>query len=1025
MLSRIIHGAVQGRIAVVLLCITLIILGISHLQNAPMDVFPEFAPLKIEVQTEAPGLSTEDVENLVTVALEQAVNGTPGLKTLRSKSVLGLSSVVMLFDEGVDIHKARQFVQERIALASTKLPAVAKSPVILPPLSSLSRVLKIGVTSKTLSQMDISSTVITTVRPKLMSIPGVANVAVWGQRDKQLQVMIDPERMRARKVSLQQVIKASGDTVVVDSGGFVETPNQRLPVTYDVVKPTPETLGQAIVDLRNGIPIRLMDVADVRIGTPSPIGDAIINGVPGILLIVEKHPNANTLAVTQKIEAALNQIKPGLGDIEIDSTIFRPATFVERAISNLKHAFLAGVLLISLIIVTFLNNKRAALISLVAMPLSVLAAIGILTYLNIPLNTMVIAGLVIALGEVVDDAIIDVENILRRLKLNKKNGDRIPRIKVIVDASLEVRSSVIFATVIVVLVFLPVFFLSGIAGAFFKPLALACILAISASLMVALLVTPALSYMLFAGAQLSGSEKPSKVAVWMHERYAPMLKNLLAKPKLSISIIGVSLAVAAAMSCRFGSEFLPEFQETDLLMHFLERPGASVERMHDITIRASNELMAIPGVRNFGSHIGRAEVADEVVGPNFTELWISIDPQVDYKSTVAKVKGVMQKYSGLYTDVQTYLKERSKEVMSGTSASIVVRVFGPDMSQLRRTADEIKMMMADINGIADLKVESQVLVPQIQIRVKSDQAQRYGLTSGEIKRIATTYLKSLKVGEVYEEQQRVDVVVWSKEEQRSDINSIREIPIDTASGLQLRLKDVADVLVTPMPNEIKREAASRRLDIMANVQGRDVGSVAKIVEAKVKALSFPRGYHPEFLGEYVAQREASQRLWVLTAIILLAIALILYADFKTIRHATIIFLTLPFALVGAVIGVSLSGSMLSLGSIVGFVAVIGIAARNGIMLISHYRHLETKEGVPFGENLILQGTKERLIPIIMTASAAALALLPIIIGGPKPGYEVEYPLAVVVVGGLVSSTLLNLLLLPSVYLKYGKSFKAA
>lgn len=1018
MLSWLVSTSLQLRAVVAVLCVVLLVVGARAITTAPLDVFPEFAPPKVEIQTEAPGLSTEEVESLIAVPLENALNGTPGMTTIRSKSVLGLSSVVLLFEEGTDLHQVRQYVQERVAAEATRLPSVARPPVILQPLSSLSRVLKIGVSSKTLSQRDLSVLALWTIRPKLMAVPGVANVAIWGQRDRQLQVIVDPDRLQAYGVTLDQVSKAAADATVLDAGGLVDTPNQRIAVRHRSAVFTPEDLGRTVVDFRNGAPLQLADVADVVIGSPPPIGDAIINGGPGLLLIVEKQPEGNTLEVTRRIEEALADLRPGLQDVEIDSTIFRPATFIERALDNLSRALLIGCALVIVILIAFLFDWRTALISLTAIPLSLVAAVLVMTGLGMTINTMVLAGLVIALGEVVDDAIIDVENIVRRLRLNRAAGNPETAFNVVLHASLEVRSAVVYASLIVTLVFLPVFFLDGIAGSFFRPLSVAYVLAIMASLLVALIVTPALSLMLLTGERGQHAEAP--LARVLRQGYARLLAPLVGRPALAFGLLAASFAGSGLAALRLGQEFLPDFQETDFLMHFLERPGTSLEAMDRVTINASHELLAIPGVRNFGSHIGRAEVADEVVGPNFTELWVSIDEGADYKATVRKIQGVMDRYAGLYCDVQTYLKERSKEVLTGTSASIVVRLFGPDMETLRHKAKEVEQVIGRISGVTNLKVEPQVLVPQIEIRLRPEVAERFGLTAGQLRRSTTTLLRGTKVGEIYEGQKRFDVVVAGAAKLRTDPAALREIPLDTPSGARVRLGQVADLAVVPMPNEIKREAASRRLDITCNVQGRDLGAVAEEIEAKVRELPFEREYHPEFLGEYAARRQASRRLYSLCALALVGIVLLLYIDFQSWRLTALVALTIPFALVGGVIAVFLTGGTLSLGSLVGFVTVLGIAARNGIMMVSHYRHLEENEGEAFGAALILRGAEERLAPILMTALATGLALLPLVIAGNRPGHEIEYPLAVVILGGLTTSTALNLFLLPPLYGAFGR-----
>ncbi len=1017
MLTWLVASSLKLRVAVLAICVVVVVVGIRTADRAPLDVFPEFAPPLVEIQTEAPGLSATEVEELVTTPIENALNGTAGVKTIRSKSVLGLSQVVLLFEQDADIIRARQLVQERLATESRQLPAAAKQPIILQPLSSTSRVMKIGVWSEKLSQRELSILALWTIRPKLMSIPGVANVAIWGQRNKELQVLVDPNRLRAAGVPLDDVTKATRDSVILESGGFIDTPNQRIAVRHLPAVADPSDLNQTVVGFRDGAPIRLGEVAEIVEGSPPPIGDAVINDGPGLLLIVEKHPWGNTLDVTHKVEEALASLEPGMKDVHIDHTIFRPATFIEKSIGNLTHALLLGCCLVAVILIAFLFDWRTALISLTAIPLSLLAASTALYYSGASINTMVLAGLVIALGEVVDDAIIDVENISRRLRLNWALPEPESAFRVVLNASLEVRSAVVYATMIVVLVFLPVFFLDGLSGTFFRPLAKAYVLAILASLLVALTVTPALSLMLLGGRLRARAEAP--LTTWLKRHYREVLPALISRPRWAIGFLLAALSVTAATTFSLGQEFLPNFRETDFLMHWVEKPGTSIEANTRITTQASKELRSIQGVRNFGSHIGRAEVADEVVGPNFTELWISIDDDVDYDATLAKIEAVVNGYPGLYRDVQTYLKERIKEVLTGAGASIVVRVYGPDLAVLRAKAKEVEKAMADVPGVMNLKVEPQVLVPQIEVLPRPDDLARFGLTPGHIRRVTTLLLRGQKVGEVYDGPKRYDVMVWGTPRWRTDLSSVQALPIDLPNGTQVRLSDVADVAIVPTPNEIKHEAASRRIDITCNVKDRDLGSVARDVEKNVSALPFDREYHPEFLGEYMARQKSTQRLYWLSLLALAGIAILLYTDFGSWRLTGIALLTLPFALIGGVAGVLLTDRVLSLGSLVGFVTVLGIAARNGIMLISHYRHLEDVEGMRFGRDLVLRGAEERLSPILMTALATGLALLPLAISGNKPGHEIEYPLAVVILGGLVTSTMLNLFLLPALYLRYG------
>jgi CzcA family heavy metal efflux pump len=1015
MLTWLVSTSLKFRVVVLALAAVMLVVGIRNAAHTPLDVFPEFAPPLVEIQTEAPGLSAEEVESLVTVPLENAVNGTSWLKTMRSKSVLGLSSVVLIFEPDADVTKARQLVQERVAAQGRDLPAAARPPVILPPLSSMSRVLKVGVSSKTLSQQDLTVLAMWTIRPKLMSIAGVANVAVWGQRDRQYQVNVDPDRLRAHRVTLDAVARAAADATAVDAGGWVETPNTRLPVRHRSPIETPDDLARAVIP---GTALRLGDVATVEFGSPPPIGDAIINDEPGLLLIVEKQPWGNTLEVTRNVEAAIDALRPGLKDVEMDSTIFRPATYIERALGNLTHAMLVGCALVVAVLVVFLFDWRTALISMTAIPLSIVAAALVLYYRGGTINTMVLAGLVIALGEVVDDAIIDVENIVRRLRLNSAAGNPESPFAVVLHASLEVRSAVVYASLIVILVFLPIFFMEGVAGSFFRPLAMSYVLAILASLLVALTVTPALSLLLIRG---NPRAHESPVAGLLKRGYRAVLPWFVTRPAWSIGILLLSFGLAILAASRLGEEFLPDFQETDFLMHWVEKPGTSLDASRRITVQASKELRAVPGVRNFGSHIGRAEVADEVVGPNFTELWISIDEDVDHASTLAKIQEVVDGYPGLYRDVLTYLKERIKEVLTGASGSIVVRVYGPDLATLRAKAKEVEAVMLKVPGVSSPKVEAQVLVPQIEVRVRPAAMDVHRLTAGQVRRQVTTLLRGSKVGEVYQDQKKFAVVVGGVERLRTDVSSLRGMPLETAAGGHVPLGDVAEVAIVAAPNEVKREGASRRIDITCNTSGRDLGAVARDVEAGVRALEFPLEYHPEFLGEYAAREASTRRLYALAGLAMLGILLLLYVDFQSIRLTMLVFLTLPFALVGGAFAALLSGGVLSLGSLVGFVTVLGIAARNGIMLVSHFRHLEREEGVPFGPGLVLRGAEERLAPILMTALATGLALLPLVLNGEQPGQEIEHPLAVVILGGLITSTLLNLFLLPPLYALFGRS----
>lgn len=1019
-MKNIIAFALRQKWLIVLSSALLLVIGSRVIRTTPMDVFPEFSPVLVEVQTEGPGLSTEEMETLVTLPIEYALNGVRGMKTMRSKSVQGLSSVVAIFQEGTELMGARQLVQERLLTLTGQLPSTVKTPVILSPLSSLSRVLKVGITSDKLSQTELTTLVRWTVRPKLMAIPGVANVAVWGQRDRQLQVLLNLKTMKDLRVTLDEVLRAGQGALVPASGGYLDTPNQRLSVTHRPWVTNAADLRAIPVAMRFGTSITLGQIAEVREGHQVPIGDAVINDVPGLLLIVEKQVGANTLEVTRNVEKALDQLKPAMPGVSVDGTIFRPATFIEMSLGNLNKALLWGCVLVALILISFLREWRVAFISLTAIPLSLMVAALTLHYWGMTLNTMIIAGLAIALGEVVDDAIIDVENVLRRLKLNQDLPEPLPAWKVILEASLEVRSAVVYATIIVLLVFLPIFFLDGISGTFFRPLATAYILAVSASLAVALIVTPALCLLLLPKSHATMERPEARWVAKMKGGYAAILRGLFRYPRRLLAALALLFVGTAASVSLLGEEFLPHFKEYDFLMHWVAKPGTSLEAMVRTTERVSKELRAIPGVRNFGSHIGRAEVADEVVGPNFVEHWISVDPAVPYDQTVAAIQSVVDGYPGLYRDVLTYLKERIKEVISGGGGAIVVRLFGPNLEGLRERAHRIETELSRINGVAQLQVEQQVEVPQIEIAMKPAAAVAQGVSAGEIRKAANAILRGLKVGEIVHDQKVIDVVFWSDADARNSLEKIRGLMVDTVFGGKVSLGSVAEVKISPTPNVIPHENTSRKIDISCNANGRDLGAVARDIEGALARLDLGPGYHAELMGEYAVRQASQRKLALLSLLSLVGILGILLLDFRSPRLALLVFASLPFALVGGIAAAFVGGGVLSLGSLVGFVTVLGIAARNGVMLISHYRHMEEEEKQEFNAEMIVRGSQERLVPILMTAAATAFALFPIVIGGNIPGHEIEHPMALIIVGGLFTSTLLNLFVMPVLALHYAK-----
>ncbi len=1029
MLRAIVGTSLRFRFLLVALGVALVYFGAVRIKELPVDVFPEFAPPRIEIQTICLGLSPGEVESLVTVPIETVLMGVPGVDILRSKSVDQLSSVLLILKQDADELTVRQLVTERVAGITHALPTWAAPPHMMPPLSATSRVMKIGITSADKSVMDLSMLAYWGIRNKLLGVPGVANVAIWGEQLKMLMIEVDPERLAKHNVTLDEVQEAVSDSLDVGllrysggahigTGGFVEMPNKRMALRFMQAGVTPETLAKVPVDTRKGVPLLLGQVADITWAAPGMVGDSIINDGPGLMLIVEKFPWGNTVDVTKGVEAALEAMKPGLPGIEIDTTIFRPATYVEDSIGNLSHALLLGCVLVVLVIVAFLYEWRTAIVCILAIPLSLLAAGLVLSMTGNSVNTMVLAGFVIALGVVVDDAILDVENIMRRLQQYRREGSTRTTASIIMEASLEVRAPIFNATVIIVLAVIPVLFLEGLTGAFFRPLIQSYALAIFASLVVAMTVTPALCLILLDRAKLS--EKESPLVVWLRHHYVRILTPMTRSPKFGYGLVAVVAAAGIGAYPFLGHSLLPDFKERDFLMHWVTDPSTSHPEMLRITTRASKELRAIPGVRNFGAHIGQAFLADEVYGIYFGENWISIDKSADYHKTYNTVQEMVDGYPGLYRDLQTYLKERIREVLTGSSDAIVVRLFGPDLNVLRDKAEDVRVALTGIPGLTRVNKELLVEVPHVEVELKLDVAQKYGLKPGDLRRAMATLMAGEEVGDIFVGGRTHDVQVWAKAKNRHSVKAVEELLIDTPLGARVRVAEVAHVRVVPTPNSIRRENGSRRIDVQAGVAGRDLAAVAKDVQAALAKVPLPLEYRAVLQGEYTELTLSRNRLLIFTVLAAIGVLLVLQASFGSWRLAILNFLTLPATLVGGVLAVLMTQGIISLGSLVGFLTVLGIAARNGIMMVNHFQHLERYEGESFGIDLVLRGATERLRPILMTALTAGLAILPLVIYGDLPGHEIEYPMAVVILGGLITSTLLSLFVLPALYLRFGR-----
>jgi CzcA family heavy metal efflux pump len=1027
----IVAGSLSYRFLVVAAGALLMAFGIATLPSTRVDVFPEFAPPRVVIQTACLGLSTSDVESLVTVPLEQAFNGVDGLDDMRSKSVPQLSAIELIFDPDVDELHARQLVQERMTAVSATLPTWAAPPVMLAPVSATGRAVQIGMTSRDHSLIQMSMSAYWTIRARLLAVPGVANVALWGERLQMMQVQVDPPKMKAQHVALDQVMEATADAVdsgllrfstgsVIGTGGIIETPNQRLSVRNVLPIVTPADLARVPLRTADSIggAVHIGDVARVVEDHQPLIGDAVINDQPGLLLVVEKLPWANTVEMTRGVEEAVRSLEPGLPGVQFDTTIFQQANFIQAAIHNLTQALVLGFVLVVVILALFLFEWRVALISILTIPLSLMATLLVLHWQGQTINTMTLAGLVIALGAVVDDAIIDVENIVRRLRQHRLTGGEGSTASVILHASLEVRSPIVYATLIIVAAAVPVFLLHGVTGAFFRPLALSYTLAIVASMVVAMTLTPALALLLLRNTAVE--RRASPLVRVLQRSYIAVLSRIIGRPRAAYAGFAAVTVLGLAVAPLLGQSLFPAFKERDFLIHWVSQPGTSAAEMQRTTIDVSRRLRAIPGVRNFGAHIGQAFLGEEVAGVNLGENWVSIDPSVDYEQTLERIEEVTEEYPGMFRETQTYLDERIEEVISGGKEPIVVRVFGPDLTVLREKAEELNEILSQVPGVEGQHVDISTDVPQITVEVALAKAARYGLKPGDVRRAAATLVAGEEVGDIFRAGKAYDVVVWSTPQTRNSVAAIESLQIDTPAGTPVRLGDVATVELRPNPNSIERQGDSRRLDVSAAVEGRDLGSVVRDINEKLATVTFGQGYHAEVLGEY-QERQAAQRQLLATALLAAAaILLLLQTSFGSWRPAFLVFLTLPIALVGGVLAAYLGGGTLSLGSLVGFFTVFGIAARNGILLINHCQHLEREEGQAFGPALVLRGARERLAPILMTSLATGLALVPLVVFGERPGHEIEHPLAVVILGGLFTSTLLNLFLTPSLYLRFGR-----
>lgn len=1017
MLNSIVKWSIAQRWLVVLASILISLWGFRVITQMPLDVFPAFAPPQVEIQTEAAGLAPEEVEALVTRPIESAINGTPGLVSLRSASAVGISAVKAVFGWDTDVYRARQLVTERLQRAQSLLPQGIEQPEILPVNSPLGWTVKYAFTSDTTPLMEVTRLVNWDVKNRLLAVPGVSNVFIYGGDERQYQVLVNPDKLKAFNVSLEEVTKAAENANVNVPGGFLVTPDQEMLVRGIGRIEAIEQLQRSVVKSVNGTPILLNQVADVKIGAALRRGDGIFQGKRSVILTVTKQPNADTPTVVKAVDAAMQELRNGLPqDVKFFKT-FDQNLFIQLSIENVTEALRDGVIIVSAVLILFLMNWRTVIISLSALPLSLLLGMIILNWTGQGINTMTLGGLVVAIGSVVDDAIVDMENVYRRLRENQIAGSPKNPLQVVFDGSVEVRVSVLFSTVIIAVVFAPIFALSGVEGRIFTPMGMAYLLSIFASTLVALTLTPALCALMLANRRLPSTE------TWLEHKvrdvYRPALTFSIRRPKIVLIAAIAGFVASLIILPSLGKVFLPEFQDRQLVNAVILYPGESLEATDQVAIALQDAFKNDKRIDSIQFRSGFAQGDPDVAGVNFGELDVEISEEgakerdkviEDFRKEAAKLPGVVINIGG-------FISHRMDEILSGVRSAIAVKIYGSDLDQLRTLGQQVQSAMTGISGIVDLQLEPQVPVKQVQIQFDRDAAARYGLTIGQLAETIETGLNGRTVSQILEKQQTFNLVVWLQDQYRNNLDVIGNLLVDTPNGQKIPLSQVAKVEYGTGPSTINRENVSRLIVVSANVAGRDLGSVIKEVRDRVRQVQMPSGYYVQFGGQFQAQEQATQTLLIAGLIAFAVISVLLYFAVKSIPATMMIMINLPLALIGGVIFVALSGGVISVASMVGFITLFGVATRNGLLLVDNYNN-RLAEGMPL-KQVIVEGSMERLVAILLTALSSALGMVPLVIGS-GAGKEILQPLAVVVLGGLFTSTALTLLVIPALYSLFGR-----
>ncbi len=1021
MLRTFVETGLRYRVMALALAGALLVIGAMRVRTAPVDTFPEFAPPMVEVQTEAPGLAATEVERLVTLPIEELLAGVSWLKSMRSDTVAGLSSVRLLFEPGTDLMRARQLVQERLTLSYT-IPTTAKAPVMLQPLSSTSRVMMIGLSSKDLSLIQQSVIAQWTIKPKLLGVPGVANVAIWGERRRQLQVQVDADKLRGAGVKQEQIVSSAGDSLFVaslsflkasnpGSGGWIDGPNQRLEIRHVLPISSAADLGKVSID---GSKRRLGEVASVVEDHPPMVGEALVNGIPGLILVVEKFPGASTVDVARRVEAALSSLRPGLPGLNIDNQLFNASSFVEEAFENNSLAILAGLVLLAAVLVLLLQSVRATIVALGSIILSVAAVLIVLNLAGVTINTVTLAGILLAVAVIVDEVVTTVENIQRRAA-SAGGANEASLIGTVTNAVVESRRTIGYALACLILLALPVYFIGGQSGALLRPMAISFMLAVVAAVAATILFTPALAYMLMTG---GASHEPSRLGQ-LQASYRRVLEAIMDRPAAAYVGAAAFTIGAVAMWPMLNRSLLPQFEDRDLVIRVNAAPGVSHPGMTRITTTAVNELRAIPGVRTVSAHIGRAITGDQIVSMSSGQIWVSIDEAANYARTVDTIRATLAEYPGISFETESYLRDRIREALTGVASPVVVRIYGPDRQILAAKADEVRQLLSRVNGLVDLRIQGQITEPQLHVKVDLAAAAQHGLKPGDVRRAAATLFSGLEVGKIFEQQKVFDVVVWSSAATRANMSGLANMLVETPGG-HVKLGDLAQLQVMPTPTVIRHDRASPYVDVTANVRGRDLSAVVRDVERRIADIRFPLEHHPEILGEFGERRVAQTRTLAIAIGAAIGIFLLFHALVGNWTHSMVSILAVCVSAAGGVIAAMIFGAEATVGTLAAFVGIFALAIRQVLVLIQQVQD-RTAGGVALDARLMTDAAVDRVVPLLTSAAGVAAVLLPVLLLGNVSGFEIGRPMAIGLIGGLIASTAFMLLVFPALFVRFANS----